>query len=341
MRPFGQTTCFGRRRAAEPAGVLAAGLGIAVGALALSATAQPEASPHLGEPQESGRARRLAEPSPVVQHASQQAASKGDATPDAARPDYAKLEIKGHGHRQDSFVLAVQAAARLFGRETDYEMLTCLAGNAFAPFRNLDEDCPVVYPPNMWAVSPGEVTLRSPEVERVMVRQAVDYIRGRGLFQASKPVVYGLAAMDAWITHMETVKGYCAPCFGRGQDSWHDAMENAERFLRGAQIAARKLRAAGPQFEAAAKHYDRIAELLTPAARGKGEVHYAAFIGDLDKQKAHAETVLKPVRAELLAAAVAMETAVGLSAAGPASGPVEAAQQRQAEAEDAQRGATP
>lgn len=96
---------------------------------------------------------------------------------------------------------------------------------------------------------------------------------------------------------------------GHRQDSL--AVENAERFLRGAQVAARRLRAIGPQYEASARHYDRIAELFLSAARGKGEVHYAAIIGDLDKQRAHADTVLVPVRAELAAAAAAMEAALG------------------------------
>lgn len=134
----------------------------------------------------------------------------------------------------------------------------------------------------------------------LVVRRAVDYIRGQGLFAPRQPAVDGLAAMDAWIKHMQTVKGYCAPCFGRGQQSWHDAMENGERLLRGAGVAAKKLRSFGSQYEPAAKHYDRIVELLKP-------VKYQEFIGDLDKQKTHAEMVLVPVRAEL--AAVAEELA--------------------------------
>ena len=336
------------------------------------------------------------------------------------KPDYAKLQLKGNGHRQDSFVLAVQAAARLFGKETDYDTLTCLAGNAFAPFRNLKEDCtshcqleavhsdramatvagyvglkarklelpvcegfdvkdadrpaylqkvatlvreamdagevvivlqgwqvkggphgfthwgyagiateadsvtgkmlgahlnghkdnPIHHVAVMWAVAPGEVTLKSPAAEQVMLRQAVDYIRGRGLFAPREAAVYGLAAMDAWINHMQTVKGYCAPCYGRGQQSWHDAMENGERLLRGARIAAKKLRSIGPQYEAAAKHYDRISELLAP-------VKYQEDIGDLEKQKVHAETVLVPVKAELAAVAEEMEAVSRRFKSGP------------------------
>jgi hypothetical protein len=327
------------------------------------------------------------------------------------KPDYAKLQLKGNGHRQDSFALAIQAAARLLGKETDYDTLTCLAGNAFAPLRNLSEDCTphcqleavhsdramatvagyvglrarklelpafegfdvkdaerpaylkqvataarqaldagevvialqgwkvkgphgfthwgyagidtqadpvtgriigahlngrtdnsIYHGAILWAVAPAEATLKSPAAEQVMLRQSVDYIRSQGLFAPKQPVVYGLAAMDAWIKHMQEVKGYCAPCFGRGQQSWQDAMENGERLLRAARVAAKKLRSLGPQYEVTAKHYDRIVELLKP-------VKYQEFIGDLVKQKAHAENVLVPVKTELAAIAEELEKA--------------------------------
>ena len=58
-----------------------------------------------------------------------------------ATPDYTDLRLSGNGHRQDSFAIAVQAAAALLGIDVDYQTVTCLAGNAFAPLRNLDENC--------------------------------------------------------------------------------------------------------------------------------------------------------------------------------------------------------
>ncbi len=56
-------------------------------------------------------------------------------------PDYSKLDLKGNGHTQDSFSLAVQSAAKLLGKEADYETIYCLSGNAFAPAIDKLEDC--------------------------------------------------------------------------------------------------------------------------------------------------------------------------------------------------------
>ena len=55
--------------------------------------------------------------------------------------DYSKLGLKGNGMAQDSFCLAVQAAAKLLRREADYETIACLSANAFAPAIDLGEDC--------------------------------------------------------------------------------------------------------------------------------------------------------------------------------------------------------
>jgi hypothetical protein len=41
-----------------------------------------------------------------------------------AMPDYSKLSLKGNGHEQGSFTLTIQAVARLFGREADYNDLS-------------------------------------------------------------------------------------------------------------------------------------------------------------------------------------------------------------------------
>jgi len=51
------------------------------------------------------------------------------------------------------------------------------------------------------------------------------------------------------------------------------------------------------------KCYERIADLIRPAVTGEGGDSYAQFVGDLTEQKAHADRVLKPVRAQLTEAA--------------------------------------
>ena len=61
--------------------------------------------------------------------------------------------------------------------------------------------------------------------------------------------------------------------------------------------------------EAAARRYERIAELLAPAMDWDGPRHYRHFIGDLEKQRAHAD-VLRRVRAELAAATDDMAAAL-------------------------------
>ena len=58
--------------------------------------------------------------------------------------------------------------------------------------------------------------------------------------------------------------------------------------------------------EAAARHYDKIAALLRPATWG----FYRSILNDAEKQAAHAETTLKPIKTELAAAADEMEKAL-------------------------------
>jgi RNA polymerase sigma factor (sigma-70 family) len=49
------------------------------------------------------------------------------------RPYLSKLVLKGDGYTQDSFSLAFQAAAKVLGREADYETIYGLSTNAFCP----------------------------------------------------------------------------------------------------------------------------------------------------------------------------------------------------------------
>jgi hypothetical protein len=66
---------------------------------------------------------------------------------------------------------------------------------------------------------------------------------------------------------------------------------------------------------AAANHYDRIAALFGPALQETGPEGYRAFVGDLGKQKLHAEKVLKPVKVELTTAGQEMAEALALKEA--------------------------
>jgi hypothetical protein len=71
-------------------------------------------------------------------------------------------------------------------------------------------------------------------------------------------------------------------------------------------------RAAASCLNEAALQYEQICNLLAPAVSDRGGAGYREFIGDIEKQKAHAASVLKPVRGALLAAAEQLENAVAL-----------------------------
>jgi hypothetical protein len=68
-------------------------------------------------------------------------ASGDEAAPVRQKPDYSKLYLKGDGHAQDSFSLTMQAVARLYGIDTDYETIYALSGNGFAPGIHPPEAC--------------------------------------------------------------------------------------------------------------------------------------------------------------------------------------------------------
>ena len=167
------------------------------------------------------------------------------------------------------------------------------------------------------ALSLGEKGLPEHEAAIAALRLAVDRIRGKGRFapnleiQRRPKVVFGLDALDVWIESMSRV-----PFIGDAADpgdvsSKKHASCTAYPTSGGAQAAASFLRsqaeklAAGarPHLEATAAHYDRIVELLNPALTGEGGETYEQFMGDLEKQRAHVENVLRPVKAELAAAA--------------------------------------
>lgn len=57
------------------------------------------------------------------------------------KPDYSKLYLKGDHHAEDSFSLTMQAVARLYGIDVDYETIYALSCNGFAPAIHPPEEC--------------------------------------------------------------------------------------------------------------------------------------------------------------------------------------------------------
>jgi hypothetical protein len=94
-----------------------------------------------------------------------------------AKPDYATLSLQGQGHVQDSFALTVQAAARLLGREVDYDTVAALSVNCFSPGLDPKEDCTA-----WWGMYGRD--------------RAMDIVAGRIGLRA-RPIVLPPAAADA------------------------------------------------------------------------------------------------------------------------------------------------
>ena len=175
-------------------------------------------------------------------------------------------------------------------------------------------DRPLDYLGGSWAISPGEATLGADQVDAAVLEQAVARIRGTGPYAATERPAYGLDAMDEWIAQMAELP-FCTACAHAGPPGMAGcAVNNAQTSLAGATAAAAYLRERAPSFDAgaqvhvqaAAGHYDRISELLGPATWGL----YRGILDDPEQQRAHADTVLAPVRGELVAAVEEMEKAL-------------------------------
>ena len=173
------------------------------------------------------------------------------------------------------------------------------------------------------ALSLGEERLSEREAAMAALRLAADRIRGKGRFAPNleirhRPkVVFGLDAMDAWIESMSRVP-FTGDADPGSVSSKKHASCTAYPTSGGAKAASSFLLSqtevlsdgARPHLEAAAARYDRIPELLHPALTGEGGETYEQFMGDLEKQRAHVENVLNPVKAELEAAAHALDNAL-------------------------------
>jgi hypothetical protein len=161
----------------------------------------------------------------------------------------------------------------------------------------------------------GEPQVRE-YIRRLVLQRAVERIRGAGpaFKPAPRGVVFGLAAMDAWISAMSQVpfdqqqwqgKDWSA---GQARETalptfW--ASQAAAGYLR--QMAGELPAAAASALRDAAGQYDRIVELLTPPLADSGEQTYPVIMGDPAKQTQHVQQVLCPVRGCLEAAAAAIE----------------------------------
>jgi hypothetical protein len=183
----------------------------------------------------------------------------------------------------------------------------CLNGKKDNPMR--------IVPSETHAFSTGGKPTDPLGADVAMLRTAIQRIRATGTYAKKPYALYGVDAMDAWIAQMGKVP--FAPPARRPAAAINAARNNAARMASSARTAVTGLRRrkktfpsdAQPHVAAAADRYATIVKLLAPALSGKKDERYAAFMGTLEKQQAHAK-VLEQVKAELVAAADAMEKAV-------------------------------
>jgi hypothetical protein len=173
----------------------------------------------------------------------------------------------------------------------------------------------------LFVVSLLKSPVETQETTMALLRDVARRIRAEGkpgCFSRGSYCAFGVDAMDDWITQMRQVRYFCPVCQEKDGTGWRSAEIVAEAMIHRSRIASEWLRERASSLpdpgrqhiEAAARRYDRIVELLNPAVTGRDGASYRQFIGDIPRQRNHAENVLRPVKAELTAAAAEIEKAV-------------------------------
>jgi hypothetical protein len=173
-----------------------------------------------------------------------------------------------------------------------------------------------------WILRAGGSPLPAEEIRRQVLQRAVQRIRGQdsAFMPGSRNVLFGLAAMDAWITAMAQVPFDVQQWQGRDHSAGQ-ARETAMPTFEGSKAAAVHLRdlakglpaTSASALQDAASQYGRIVELLSPALADTGPGSYSASMGDESRQRKHVQETLRPVRECLSDAADLMEKALTMS----------------------------
>ena len=172
-----------------------------------------------------------------------------------------------------------------------------------------------------WTVSVGKTSSITLDANILMLQNALARIRSdREPYLPKSYLVYGIEAMDKWIEQMNK-RPYCPDCFASAPDrEWTCANSTAVPVYEGAKTVSAYLKKQIPEFPrkiqpellSIIQHYDNITELLESALKPDAPSHYKEIIGNKEKQKMHAETVLLPVKDEFVKAADAIEKALVL-----------------------------
>ncbi|MDY7010657.1 MAG: hypothetical protein SVV80_07885 [Planctomycetota bacterium] len=173
-----------------------------------------------------------------------------------------------------------------------------------------------------WALSAGEADMGDMEAERASLEFAVRRIRAeKPPFEPNERMAYGLVAMDAWMKKMDHVP-FCEACVESAPDpdrarGWTCARDCAASVCEGAAAASVALPKwashftpkAGEHLQSAGERYKNIDRLLRPFTTWDNGRGYHAMMGNLQKQKQHAEDVLRPIMDEFATAADEIEKA--------------------------------
>jgi len=343
------------------------------------------------------------------------------------KPDYARLYLKADHHARDSFSLTMQAVARLYGQDIDYETVHALSCNGFAPAvwpakpncetyvrnrggdRCLDivaarlglEALQVKLPPeppppkaepdgriwgtpradrwlsdrlkaiaqrirpilaeggvvvtdgalnplpyhwgiiiearedgtvigqtqdgtlsrmhstysSFWSLRPSRSPKPPEEADVAMLRRAVGRIRGDREPFLPGEIIFGMAAMDYWITQMQmpsfqeddpgSSAGNASICALYSSEGAKDVASYLLRRVVTFPDGARK------GIGAAAERYEHIWRQLSPFSTYHPEAGYALIMGNQAKQKQQALQVLVPCKKAMAEAADYIEAALG------------------------------
>ena len=182
-------------------------------------------------------------------------------------------------------------------------------------------DNPLGHLAGLYALGDSSPTLSEEDADTEMLRRAMHRIRAEEQpYGSDDQFRHGLSGMDALIEQMPVVP-YCHECHESAPDRVWTCVHSAHLpIYGGAKTAAKYLEARWEDLPAPVSRsakmvgecYDRIDLLMTPAMAGEGSDHCRAFTGDPQKQKEFADTVLRPVRAEMAEAADEIEKALAV-----------------------------
>jgi len=222
-------------------------------------------------------------------------ASAGEASAVMEKPDYSKLVLKGDGHRQDSFSLTVQAAAKLLGIQADYETIYALSTNGFGPCLDPEEPAKA-----WWATATGRDTCL--DVIAGCIGLNVRKLPARD--DSNDPAMPEQGpARERWFA--EYARKPLVPVID-------EALALGEVVITCREWAVHGPHGFNPWWWGIVVGAREDGTVLGAALNGHHENPFL-YVTDLAKQRTHAEEVLRPLKSALMAAADEMAKALAVA----------------------------